>query len=220
MTNRIEASTPSVVMTDMDLIAELMVEMNQDTERANREAARDEREIAAAAGELRLGQMKEAADFRLASGIVTGASKIGSSIASGVAAANTGPSSRDRASTEGTPAAAPGADAPAADGADAAGGTPRPAERPHDNTVKDRATAFAGALDGAGSGASAVLGHFASSADIRAEAASMARDRASSRADERRADAEAAGRTVDKMHDSLNNVLSEKRRAEEAATRA
>lgn len=217
MTNRIEASTPSVVMTDMDLIAELMVEMNQDTERANRDAMRDEREIAAAAGELRLGQMKEAADFRLASGIVTGASKIGSSIANGVAAANTAPSSSDSSSTEGTPAADA---APAADGADAAGGTTASDEPVHDNTVKDRATAIAGALDGAGSGASAVLGHFASSADIRAEAASMAMDRASSRADERRADAEAAGRTVDKMHDSLINVLSEKRRAEEAATRA
>lgn len=225
MTTRIDGSAPSVVMSDVDLVAEFMVKLNQDNERANRESLRDEREIATAAGELRLGQMKEAAEFRLAAGIVSGACKIGSSVAGGVAAATRGPGSTDDSSSDGTSASESAAASTPEGGAEgAAGGAAEGAaassSTAHDRTASDWAKATGGVLDGAGPGAAALMERFASDADMRAEQAKMAMDRATSRADERRADADEAGRRVDSLHDALKNVLSEKRRAEEAATRA
>lgn len=210
MNGRIEpGAAPEVVVSDVDVVAELMVTLNRENERAEREAMRDERMEAEAAGELRLGQMKEAADLRLVSGIVSGSVKIGSSVSTGVAAMSTAPTGAAAADT--TDAAE--APSPTAEGAEVA--APE-----HDNSTRDWATAVGGGGDGVGQATTALLGELASSADQRAERARMAMDRASSRSEERQADAEAAARSTEKVLEGLSSALSERRRAEEAATRA
>ncbi len=167
------------VVSEFDSVAMTLVELNKNNEANEREAMRDERDAAEAAGEIKLARMAEAADMRLASGLISGGVTIASATVGGIGAGG-------------------------AEGSELA----------------DFGEAFSKGLDGAGRLASSAVDRLGADADMASERAGMAMDRASSRADERRADAEEAGRTVDKMHDSLNNLLSEKRRAEEAATRA
>lgn len=178
--NRVDVSAvPSTVCSEFDSTVMTLAEIDHETEAGERDALRDERARMESAGEAKLAAMSNAADLRLASGIVGGALSCVSAVAGGVAGG-----ARDGTS-------------------DKAWGT-----------GIDRVSA------GLSTALTAGLGHIASDADRRAESADMALDRARSRADEARADRDAIAADRSQRTETLGNVVLEKRRAEEAATRA
>jgi|GEM_PF-2932731 len=221
MTSRIDGSGGSLmVLGPEEMMAQMMIESNRDNEVAEREAMRGDREAASAAGELRLGQMEEAANFRLASGIVSGSVKVGSSITGGVAAIS-GATSSGSASGPDAAAAPTGGDAATGESAPLADDvSPGPTTDTPDTTASDRATAIGGSVDGVSGAVTGLIDRLASEADMRATRAETAADEASSASDERRADAEAARRAIDKNIEVLGAISQDRRRAEEAATRA
>lgn len=75
-------------------------------------------------------------------------------------------------------------------------------------------------VDGLADATNGLLTRFADEADIRADRLDSAADDARSRAEEARADADSAAGTREKLTDLYSQALSERRRAEEAATRA
>ncbi len=85
--NRTDVSAvPTTVCTEFDSTAMTLAELDHEAEAGEREALRDERARMERAGEVKLAAMSEAADMRLASGIVGGALSCVSAIAGGVAA--------------------------------------------------------------------------------------------------------------------------------------
>lgn len=210
MTSRIDGSGGSLmVLGPEEMMAQMMIDANRENEIAEREAMRSDREAAAAAGELRLGQMEEAANFRLASGIVSGSVKVGSSITGGVAAISCTASS-----------GAAGADGAAGESAGLTHEVSHSPAGAPDTTASDRATAIGGSVDGVSGAVTTLLDRLGSEADMRATRAETAADLAHGASEERRADAEAARRAIDRNLEVLGAISQDRRRAEEAATRA
>jgi hypothetical protein len=207
--NRI-GTAPPIICSEFDDFARVLVESESENERGARNAMRDDREAARAAGEMRVGAMRDAADMRLVTGLANAVSQAASaaSSAAGTAAA----SARTHGNANlGTDAAGP--DATATPGA-------APADPVRSADFGDYAPSIGKAIEAAGAGLGALFDRMGADADTRGERARMAADDARSRADESRGDAEAAARAADKTTDLYASTIAELRRSEEAATRA
>jgi hypothetical protein len=220
------ANLAPIVVSEFDTVAAALVELSQQAESSERDALSDEREAARIAGERRLGQMREAADFRLAAGLADAGSTVASGIV-GVSSAAARMSSiggpGGEAAVEEGGAEATGEAAIDPDGATATGGAADDARaiarelRAEDARVSEGTQSI---LSGVGRATSSIAESFASQAEQRAERARMAADEANSRAEEARAEATSARERGEAAIDTLGTTLEERRRAEEAASRA
>lgn len=206
MTTRIEGSGSAPIVSELDTYQELIAKMELDNERTSRESMRADRDHARALGEDAAAEMREAADLRLASGVVSAGLKIANAVSSAAGTATSAARSNGELKL---------GDGSAADGAEAgATGATRRAD------YGDYAGATNDALEGIGSAVTSALDRAADEADIRAERARTAAEEARSRSEEARADADGAARVRDGFTEAYAQALTEKRRAEEAATRA
>jgi hypothetical protein len=84
--NRVDVSAvPTTVCSEFDSTVMTLAELDHETEMGEREALRDERARMEWAGEAKLAAMSDAADLRLAAGIVGGVLSCVSAVAGGVA---------------------------------------------------------------------------------------------------------------------------------------
>jgi len=202
---RIEGATAPIV-SELDTYQELLARIEHENERGAREEMRADREHARALGEAAVAEMRTRADLRLASAVVSAGVKIGSAVSSAAGTATSASRSNgelslgDGSPGEGAPAGAP------------------PATRHAD--YGDHAGAVGSAIEGLGQATSDLLNHLASDAEMRAERLRSAEGEARSRADEAGRDADASARAREKLTDLYAQALGEKRRAEEAASRA
>lgn len=182
---------PPVAATGLDIIAELILDTALHDENATREASAARRDAAADLNRGRVAHLREAADWSLASGLASGIATIGASAAKAGSTA-----------AAGAARSAPGASA---------------SEPPTSDGGWD---AVGDGFDGAGKAASALFTWGANSANASAASEETRAEDALAHASEDRRDAESASSLHGRMLESMARSVDEKRRAEEAATRA
>jgi hypothetical protein len=200
---RIEGASAPIV-SELDTYQELLARIEHENERGAREDMRADREHARALGEAAVAEMRTRADLRLASAVVSAGVKIGSAVSSAAGTA----SSASRSNGE----------LHLGDGSPGEGGGNAPATRRAD--YGDHASSVGSAFEGLGQATSGLLDRLAGDAEMRAERLRSAESEARSRADEAGSDADASARVREKLTDLYAQALGEKRRAEEAASRA
>jgi hypothetical protein len=201
---RIEGATAPIV-SELDTYQELLARIEHENERGAREDMRADREHARALGEAAVAEMRTRADLRLASSVVSAGVKIGGAVSSAAGTA--------------TSASRSGGELPLGDGSPGEGAAATAPATRHDD-YGDHAGAVGSGLDGLGQAAAGLLDRLASDAEMRAERLRSAESEARSRADEAGRDADASARAREKLTDLYAAALGEKRRAEEAASRA